>query len=148
MNIQKIIDEQLSLSQEADIELTDPYEIQRLLALIPKLIFKCEAIVQTADGELEDAQDALDLEKAKAELQASADPTLSAAQDRKAWARTRPEVIKAIDNVIAKRGELKQAQLLAKKYENYFTSVRKAANIFEVLKSAEMVNMKYERTPE
>jgi hypothetical protein len=143
MNINKIIEEQLSLKQEADIELTDPYEIQRLLALIPRLIFKCEEIVQNADQALELSQDALDLAKAKAELMASSDPTLSAAQDRKAWARTRPEVVDAISEVIAKKGEVKQAQLLARKYENYFTSVRKAANIFEVLKSAEMANMKY-----
>lgn len=148
MNVNKIIEEQLSLNQEADLELTDPYEIQRLLALTPKLIFKCEELVQKADNELEKAQDALDLAKAKAELQASNDPELSAAQDRKAWARTRTSVIEAINEVTIKRGELKQAQLLARKYENYFASIRKAANIFETLKSAEMVSMKYERNAE
>jgi hypothetical protein len=135
--------EELDLNQAADLELTDPIEIQRLLAVMPKIILKCEEKVQEAEIALEWADDALDVQKATKELIASNDPMLSAAQDRKAWARVQPEVVAAHEDVITKKGHLKQAQLLMKKYERYDTNVRKAANIFEVLQNAEMAQLKY-----
>lgn len=136
-------DEDLDLTQEADIELVDHHEIVRLLALVPKLITKCEEAVQRADESLDRAQDTLDVEKAKMHLKASEDSALTAAPDRVAWARTQPSVIQAHIAVIKAKAELKMCQLRARKYENYFTSVRKAANIFETLENAAMARQKY-----
>lgn len=136
-------DEELDLNQEADIELTDHHEIVRLLALTPKLVMKCEEAVQRADEALDRAQDSLDVEKAKMHLKASEDSSLTAAPDRVAWARTQPSVTKAHIAVINAKAELKICQLRARKYENYFTSIRKAANIFETLENAAMARQKY-----
>lgn len=146
MSIEQLTDEDLDLSQEADIELTDPVEIQRLLALTPKLIQKCEEKVQEADSALDIAEDSLEVEQAKQHLVARTNESLTAAEDRKAWARNRPEVINAEVAVINARRDLKIAQLTMRKYERYDTNVRKAANIFEVLSTAEMARMKHERS--
>lgn len=142
---EQISEEELDLSQEADLELTDPMEIQRLLALTPKLIQKCEEKVQQADALLDIAEDHLEVEKAKAHLQARNDDELTAAEDRKAFARTQPQVMEAQVAVINARRDVKLAQLMMRKYERYDTNVRKAANIFEVLSTAEMARMKHGR---
>lgn len=126
----------LSLEQPGDIELQDPIEIRRLLALMPKLIFKSEAEAVEADTVLGQASNALEVAKAKAQLEAGTIDELTAAEDRKAWARTRPGVMEAELVVLNAKADLKLAQLSLKKYENYFVSVRKAANIFEVLEKA------------
>lgn len=141
-----ITDPELDLTQEADLELTDPFEIQRLLALLPKIIEKAEERIQQADNALETAQDGLDVAKAKAQLLASENSNLTAAPDRVAWARTQPDVTAAHTDVIAKKADVAVAKLKARKYENYYTSVRKAANIFEVLETASMARAKYERS--
>lgn len=141
--LEQINDDDLQLDQEADLELTDPAEIQRLLALVPKLIQKCEEKVQEAQHQLEQRIDTLEVEKAKAHLKATESEFLTAAPDRVAWARTQPEVINAHLWVIQRRADLKIAELRMKRYERYDTNVRKAANIFEVLSTAEMARMKH-----
>lgn len=138
-----IVDPDLDLSQEADLELTDPFEIQRLLALLPKIIEKAEERIQQADNALENAQNGLDVAKAKAQLLASENTSLTAAPDRVAWARTQPDVMETHIDVINKKADVAVAKLKARKYENYYTSVRKAANIFEVLETASMAQQKY-----
>ncbi len=142
--LEQITDEELALDQEADLELTDPMEIQRLLALTPKLIQKCEEKVQEAQHSLEERIDILDVEKAKAQLKATENDMLTAAPDRAAWARTQPEVIVAHLWVIQRRADVKIAELRLKKYERYDTNVRKAANIFETLQNAELSRLKYQ----
>lgn len=142
--LQQITTEELALDQEADLELTDPVEIQRLLALCPKLIQKCEQKVQEAQQELEQRIDILDVAKAKAQLRAGENDALTAAPDRAAWARTQPDVINAHLWVIQRRADVKIAELTFKKYERYDTNVRKAANIFETLQNAELSRMKHQ----
>lgn len=142
--LQQVTPEDLALDLEADLELTDPAEIQRLLALMPKLILKCEEKVQEAQHELEQRVDILDVEKAKAQLAATENDQLTAAPDRAAWARTRPEVMNAHLWVIQRRADLKIAELTMRKYERYDTNVRKAANIFETLQNAEMARLRHE----
>lgn len=140
------IDADLDLTAEPDLVLTDPIQIQELLALLPKLIQKCEEKVQQADAALDIAEDYLEVAKAKAHLRARNDEELTAAEDRKAFARTQPEVLEAHIAVINARRDLKLAQLMMRKYERYDTNVRKAANIFEVLSTAEMARMKHGRS--
>ena len=140
-----LTEEDLDLTQEADIELTDPMEIQRLLALLPKLILKCEEKVQQADYALDLAEGNLDVEKAKMHLLARDDAKLTAADDRKAWARCQETVQSGEITVIECRRDVALAKLTMKKYERYDTNVRKAAKIFEVLSTAEMARMKHGR---
>lgn len=141
--LDQIEDSDLDLSQEADLELRDPMEIQRLLALMPRLITKCEEKVQEAQHQLEERLDTLEVTKAKAHLKATESDFLTAAPDRIAWARTQPEVISAHLWVIQRRADVKIAEIRMKRYERYDTNVRKAANIFEVLSTAEMARMKH-----
>ncbi len=67
---EQLNDDQLDLTQEPDIKLSDYHEIQHLLALLPKLIHLCEEKVQQAEARMDIAKEHLDVEKAKAHLRA------------------------------------------------------------------------------
>lgn len=107
----------------------DDAQVRQLLAALPNSIWKAGKAVDNADTDLAKLKQQLKVELAKAHLTARTMDTLKSNDDRKAWAVTRPEIIKLEEDIIAADGKLSGARLNFDRLENWFTAVRKIASM-------------------
>jgi len=122
------------LPQELLARQYDRFQIQALLDALPNNIYNAGIQKQQITDKLERLKQALSVEKAKYQLEASAGASeetqrLGAVDDRKAWVTSRPSVMKLENDIIKAKGDLAVASLQVERLQNFFTSIRKHANL-------------------
>lgn len=123
-----------AIPQELVANQYDRHQIQGLLDALPNNIYNAGVKVRQAEDHLDKLTEELKVCKAKHQLEASAKATpqtenLTAAEDRKAYVITQKDVQSLEGRIITAKGDMVIARLQEERLQNFFTSIRKHANL-------------------
>lgn len=115
---------------EADIDVADELrytdeEIEKLLKKLPVVMFHAAQSVVLRLIDAKEAKRRLKKELAVQMMKANLRKTLTAADDRKAWAQRQPAVERAEIAVINTEAELKMAEFHYTAYDNLYMAIKK-----------------------